>query len=212
MAIDNFSEFLETFGNPAGKDDGNSVFGQFIALARQGKAYGIHFAVTAPRLNALPTPIYSLFTERLTLRLAEQDDYRAIVGAVQSIDEVPGRGYVRVGRDPLEFQIAIAAGDRDGGAVRLAVTEKMHANGGTFPRRDGHALAEPLGDRVGEGGLRRAASRVALDLHEDAGPFDLGLRPRGREDAQEDQARRRQRSHGRTSSGFVASVVVPSPS
>jgi DNA segregation ATPase FtsK/SpoIIIE-like protein len=129
VAIDNFSEFLETFGNPAGKDDGNSVFGQFIALARQGKAYGIHFAVTAPRLNALPTPIYSLFTERLTLRLAEQDDYRAIVGAVQSIDEIPGRGYVRVGRDPLEFQIAIAAGDRDEAGQIISEARQIRALG-----------------------------------------------------------------------------------
>jgi len=114
VAVDNFGEFIETFGDKAQRDDSSSLLGQFIALARQAKAYGLHFVITINRLNALPTPIYSLFTERYTLRLAEVDDYRTIVGgAVPALDEIAGRGYVKVGRQPLEFQIALALGVRD---------------------------------------------------------------------------------------------------
>lgn len=109
IAIDNFSVFIETFGGKGGADDADALLGKFIALVRQAKAYGIHCVITIGRLGALPTPIYSLFTERLTLRLAEADDYRAIVGGpVPVFEETPGRGYVKVGRDPLEFQVALA--------------------------------------------------------------------------------------------------------
>jgi DNA segregation ATPase FtsK/SpoIIIE-like protein len=109
IAVDNFGEFIETFGDQTQSKESDSLLGQFIALARQGKAYGLHFVITANRLNTLSSPIYSLFTERMTLRLADPDDYRAIVGGVGlEIDEIPGRGYVKIGRQPLEFQVAIA--------------------------------------------------------------------------------------------------------
>ncbi len=114
VAVDNFGEYIETFGDKTQRDDSNSLLVQFIALARQAKAYGIHFVITINRLSALPTPIYSLFTERYTLRLAEVDDYRAIIGgAIPAIEEMAGRGYVKIGRQPLEFQIALALGERD---------------------------------------------------------------------------------------------------
>jgi S-DNA-T family DNA segregation ATPase FtsK/SpoIIIE len=109
IAIDNFSVFMETFDDVLAADGADTVLGKFVALVRQAKAYGIHCVITVIRLGALPTPIYSLFTERLTLRLAEADDYRAIVGGpVPAFEETLGRGYVKVGRDPLEFQVALA--------------------------------------------------------------------------------------------------------
>ncbi|MBK8050699.1 MAG: hypothetical protein IPK16_28485 [Anaerolineales bacterium] len=115
IVIDNFGEYLETFGDKSGKDDGNTPVGQFVTLARQAKTYGVYFFITINRLNALPTPIYSLFTERMTLRLPDPDDYRAIVGGgYTEIDEVPGRGAVRVGRQPLDFQVALVTTYEEG--------------------------------------------------------------------------------------------------
>jgi DNA segregation ATPase FtsK/SpoIIIE-like protein len=137
VAVDSFSVFIETFGGKGGMDDSDSLLNKFVALTRQAKAYGIHCVITVNRLGALPTPIYSLFTERLTLRLAETDDYRAIVGgSIPGFEETPGRGYVKVGRDPLEFQVALIIGQADDEAAPLseadtirAMARAMHAQG-----------------------------------------------------------------------------------
>ena len=134
VLIDNFGEYIETFGSRGGQDDGNSLLGRLVALARQAKTYGIHFIISINRLNALPTPIYSLFTERYMLRLSDTDDYRSIVGAgVPEIDEVAGRGYVRIGRQPLEFQVALTSTREQDGKVILTeaqairkVAQQMH--------------------------------------------------------------------------------------
>ncbi len=114
VVIDNFAEFIETFGGGSGKDDEDSLLEALVLLVRQAKPYGLHFVISATRLNVLSSKLYSLFTERLTLRLAGDADYRAIVGGrVAEIDEIPGRGYVKIGRQPLEFQVAIAVGQFD---------------------------------------------------------------------------------------------------
>ncbi|RME69678.1 MAG: hypothetical protein D6784_18010 [Chloroflexi bacterium] len=114
VVIDNFAEFIETFGEGGKKDSEDNLLEAFIFLVRQAKAYGLHFAISVNRLNELSSKLYSLFTERLTLRQANPDDYRAVVGGnIPEIDEIPGRGYVRAGRQPLEFQIALAAGAVD---------------------------------------------------------------------------------------------------
>ncbi|MCP4417168.1 MAG: hypothetical protein GY805_11125, partial [Chloroflexi bacterium] len=114
VVIDNFTEFIETFGNTTGKDDEDSILDVLVSLVRQAKAYGMHFVISATRLNVLTSKLYSLFTERLTLRLSGDGDYRAIVGGrVAEVDEIQGRGYVKVGRQPLEFQVAIPVGTFD---------------------------------------------------------------------------------------------------
>ncbi len=114
VVIDNFAEFIETFGGTGGKDDEDSLLEALVLLVRQAKAYGLHFVISATRLNVLTSKLYSLFTERLTLRLSDSGSYRAIVGGrVSDIDEIPGRGYVQIGRQPLEFQIAIPVGEFD---------------------------------------------------------------------------------------------------
>ncbi|MDJ0754301.1 MAG: FtsK/SpoIIIE domain-containing protein, partial [Ardenticatenaceae bacterium] len=106
VAVDNFVEFRETFGSES--DNVASVLDKFVELARQSKSYGIHFALTASRLNDLPNQMFNVFTERLTLKLTDPMEYRAIIGGGQVSDlaEIPGRGYIKLGRLPLSFQIA----------------------------------------------------------------------------------------------------------
>ncbi len=114
IIIDNFAEFIETFGGGGDKDEEDSLLEAFVLLMRQAKAYGLHFVISVSRLNELSSKLYSLFTERLTLRLSDAGDYRAIVGGnIPEIDETPGRGYVKAGRQPLEFQIAVGVGEFD---------------------------------------------------------------------------------------------------
>lgn len=114
VVIDNIAEYIDTFGNTPQTDTADDLLEAFVDLARQGRSYGIHFIVTASRLNVLSSKLYSLFTERLTLRLANADEYGTIVGSViGEIEEVPGRGVTRVGRQPLSFQVALVPRTKD---------------------------------------------------------------------------------------------------
>lgn len=145
VAIDNIAEYLETFSKSSSKDDKSALVDAFVNLARQGKAYGIHFVITASRLNALSTKMYSLFTERYTLRLSDSGDYPAIVGSqIGDIDEIRGRGYTKVGRHALSFQVAMPPGtgqiDATTGAIRtdanqisqLGAVMQRHMKAGTY--------------------------------------------------------------------------------
>ncbi|MCB0205781.1 MAG: hypothetical protein KDH89_13245, partial [Anaerolineae bacterium] len=147
LAIDNFAEYVETFGNPNNPDDENNLLSALVALARQAKAYGVHIVVTANRFNVLTSKLYSLFTERLTLRLSDAQDYPGIVGGHVEVDEIPGRGMVRVARVPLDFQIAVIPGAVDengkvGGEARIvrALGERMNA----YIAGSEHVYKEPL--------------------------------------------------------------------
>jgi DNA segregation ATPase FtsK/SpoIIIE-like protein len=142
VVIDNFAEFIETFGGKQG-DDENSLLSAFVMLARQGRAYGLHVAITANRLNVLSSKLYSLFTERYTVRLSDADDYSGIVGStVPEIEEIAGRGYTRVGRMALNFQVALAPGAVDeqgqarGEARQIrAIGQRMQTYLAAAPRR-----------------------------------------------------------------------------
>src|SRR5581483_7774879 len=116
VAIDNMSEFLETFGElQAGP---NNLVDALVALIRQSKPYGVHFLITAASLNVITSRMFSLFTERLTLRLSNQEDYASIVGSrVGEMDEIAGRGYVRERRQALTFQVALAGGRNEAGQL-----------------------------------------------------------------------------------------------
>lgn len=108
IVIDNFAEYIDTFGK-AKENDPNNMLEALIALMRQSKSFGVHFIITADRLNVLSSKNFNLFTERLTLRLANADDYSTIVGGrINDVDEIQGRGYVRVEKQALAFQIALA--------------------------------------------------------------------------------------------------------
>ncbi|MEZ4513863.1 MAG: FtsK/SpoIIIE domain-containing protein [Chloroflexota bacterium] len=124
VAIDNFAEYIESFGGANKSDEEDNLLGALVLLVRQAKAYGLHFVISAMRPNELSSKLYSLFTERLTLRLSDSTQYRAIVGGqVTEIDEIPGRGYIRVARQPLEFQIAVATGVIEDGQLQQEVPQ-----------------------------------------------------------------------------------------
>ncbi|MFZ2488088.1 MAG: FtsK/SpoIIIE domain-containing protein [Anaerolineae bacterium] len=118
LVVDNFAEFIETFGNPNEAEDETSALYAFVALARQAKAYGIHILITANRFNVLSNKLFSLFTERLSLRLSDSGDYSSVVGSNTEVEETAGRGVVRAGRVPLSFQVALLPGAVQGEQVR----------------------------------------------------------------------------------------------
>ena len=108
----------------------------------------MHFVITASRLNVLSGKLYSLFTERLTLRLAEPEDYPGIVGGrVGEVEEIPGRGFTRLDRQPLAFQVALPLGVADIPTQARAESAQISAVGDEmqiYLTRAAHKYQEPL--------------------------------------------------------------------
>lgn len=101
VVIDNFAEFREYY------DD---LMSPLISILREARAYGVHFLITADVPNALTGKLYNLISERFTLKLSDPSEYSDIVGrgVPADLSNVPGRGYVRIGNMPLEFQTALS--------------------------------------------------------------------------------------------------------
>lgn len=101
VVVDNFAEFREYY---------EGLMGPFISLVREGRAYGVHFLISADVTNALTGKLFNLITERYTLKLSDSTEYSSVVGrgVPADLSNVPGRGYVRVGNMPLEFQTALS--------------------------------------------------------------------------------------------------------
>jgi hypothetical protein len=179
LVIDNFAEFKENF---EGQMDA------LISIAREGRAYGVHLLVSAEQTNALPGKLYSLFTERITLKLAESTEYAAIVGrGVPGIDDVPGRGFVVVERTPLEFQtalpVAVTAEEEAKGlddTTKLAMLAQVLSNAWTGPRPEGIDILRsiiPLRSILPSVGADRIQTILGLeDLDLEPALVDLPLR------------------------------------
>jgi DNA segregation ATPase FtsK/SpoIIIE, S-DNA-T family len=99
VIVDNFAEFRENF---------DTRMPLLTSLVREGLANGMHFIVTGEQTGAVPNRLFSLFTERLTLKLADASEYSSVVGrGVPGIEEIQGRGFLAMDRRPLEFQTCI---------------------------------------------------------------------------------------------------------
>ena len=180
--IDNFAEFKENYEN---------LMDKMISVAREGRAYGVHLVVTAEQTSALPGKLYSLFTERITLKLADATEYANVVGrGVPGLDDIPGRGFVAVERSPLEFQTALPVGitveeEAEGldENTKLSMLAQLMRNAWQGERPEGidilrsiiplKSLLPPLG--TGDGRIETIIGVEDLDLK----PSRLDLQLRG---------------------------------
>jgi type VII secretion EssC-like protein len=173
VVIDNFAEFRENY---------ESQMETLISLARDGRAYGIHFVITGEQPGALPGKLYNLITERLTLKLADASDYSNIVGrGVPGITDVPGRGFVSIERSPLELQVALpvsispedeAEGIED--ADKLAALASAMRAAWTGARPQGIDILRPI---IPLKSLQPAPGRGASRFEPIIGVEDLDLQP-----------------------------------
>jgi type VII secretion protein EccCb len=118
VVMDNFAEFREYY---------EGLLGPFISLVREGRAYGVHFLITADVTNALTGKLFNLITERYTLKLSDATEYSSVVGrgVPADLSNVPGRGFVRVGNMPLEFQTALTFNPDENDPDNMAKLSKM---------------------------------------------------------------------------------------
>ena len=104
LMIDKFALFKGEYEQLGLVDD-------LIALAAQGRQYGIYLVLTADRPNDVPHRLQGLFDTRLVLRLTDDNDSLALMGRRDAgaipIDN-PGRGYQLLNEQGwLEFQTAL---------------------------------------------------------------------------------------------------------
>ncbi|HCS40070.1 MAG TPA: hypothetical protein DIW44_10870 [Anaerolineaceae bacterium] len=118
VVIDNFAEFKEYY---------EGLMDPFISLVRESRAYGVHFLISADLPNSLSGKLYNLITERFTLKLSDPSEYADIVGrgVPADLSGVPGRGYVRIGNMPLEFQTALTFTPEEGDQGGLGKMSKF---------------------------------------------------------------------------------------
>lgn len=118
VVIDNFAEFKEYY---------DGLMGPLISLARESRAYGVHFLISADLPNALTGKLYNLITERFTLKLSDPSEYGEVVGrgVPADLSPIPGRGYARLGSTPLEFQTALTFAPDEGDPDGLAKINRM---------------------------------------------------------------------------------------
>ena len=118
VVMDNFAEFKEYY---------EGLMGPLISLVRESRAYGVHFLISADSPTALTGKLYNLITERFTLKLSDVSEYSDVVGrgVPADLSTVPGRGYVRVGSMPLEFQTALTFTPEENDSDGLAKISRM---------------------------------------------------------------------------------------
>ncbi|MCA9892285.1 MAG: hypothetical protein KC615_04845 [Anaerolineae bacterium] len=98
VVLDNYAQFRTEY------EDNIDIF---TTLVRDSQSAGVFFVITADQTTTVGK-LFNLLPERITLRLADDGEYSGIVGrGANPVEEIPGRGLVRVERMPLELQVAL---------------------------------------------------------------------------------------------------------
>jgi DNA segregation ATPase FtsK/SpoIIIE-like protein len=116
VAVDNFAEFTESY---------EDLVPELMAMVRDGRSLGIYFVVATGAPNDLRGKLYNLFGQRVVFTMSDPSAYVDIVGrGALSLDNVPGRGLIGIGGQPLEFHVAtpVIKGQKD---PYLYISERM---------------------------------------------------------------------------------------
>lgn len=98
LVIDNLAEFREHYQDQVEP---------LITLAREGRTYGLHLVISVDQAAAVPEQLVEYITDRLVLRMADENAYTQLVGRGELVPaEIAGRGLVRRNRQMLECQVA----------------------------------------------------------------------------------------------------------
>ena len=108
ILFDGFGGFQKTYGE--GSADLYALHSALVRVMAEGRAVGIHFAVTIGRANAMPNAVASAFPRRLVLRQPNEDAYLDLGVPRDILDpsSPPGR-CLQVGK-PQELQLATLGG------------------------------------------------------------------------------------------------------
>ncbi len=108
VLLDGFSTFRGEYDSGLQR---LAVWEQFQRLANEGRAVGIHFAVTADRLLAIPPAIQGSFQQRMVLRMPNEDAYLSIGVPRDILDPSSPPGRCLNVDFPNELQLAVLGRD-----------------------------------------------------------------------------------------------------
>jgi S-DNA-T family DNA segregation ATPase FtsK/SpoIIIE len=156
-------------------NDKSRWFDMLVGIANDGRPVGVHLLLSADRPSAVPSALGSAIQTRVTLRMADTNDY-AILGVPTDVlraSSPPGRGLLR----GAEIQVAMLGTEPDVGSQAAAVRRFAAAMG-----RAGVAPAPPvrtLEDRVPQASLcdEHGGLPVLGKGSDDLGPYPFD--PRG---------------------------------
>lgn len=108
VLIDGFGIFREEYDSGLGRQ---ATFARFQRLMSEGRAAGIHFAITADRAGAMPTFMAGSFQKRIVLRMPDQDAYLSLNVPKDVLDPNSPPGRSMDTDEPNELQLAILGRD-----------------------------------------------------------------------------------------------------
>ncbi|MCW1969756.1 MAG: FtsK/SpoIIIE domain-containing protein [Anaerolineae bacterium] len=151
VVVDNAIEF---------KEAQEKYLGELIALVRDSRSFGVSFVVTGSLYNDVPSKLFTVLSQRITLTQADPSDYAMIFNRrTMRINDVPGRGLAveMIGEDPvpLEFQTAVPL---DPHAYERLLTEEQARRG------EGEDGTGRIDDKTMAGLLRRASEETQRNL------------------------------------------------
>lgn len=171
LLVDGFSAFRNAYEvGPLSR-----VFDQLVALAADGRPVGVHIALSADRLGAVPAALSGTVQRKLALRLSNEMDEAMLNVPRDGFGDgaPPGRGFI----DGTEIQVAVLGGSSDIAAQASAISRLAESM-----RRAGAPEApaiERLPERVDLASLPPLANdRPTFGLADDTlGP--IGFEPSG---------------------------------
>ncbi len=108
VLLDGFQTFRSDYDSGLQRQ---KIYGQFQQIANEGRAVGVHIAMTADRAMAVPNAIMGAFQHRVVMRQADEDGYMtlSVPKDVLSPSSPPGRCMNAL--DPNELQLAVLGRD-----------------------------------------------------------------------------------------------------
>jgi len=121
VVIDKIAVLREEFRDGHGGDE---IIDDLIRIARLGRPFGVHLALSADRAPDLTYRLLSLMETRIALRLPELHDYTDLLGARVSApipQHLPGRALIaHPDYGPLDLHIALPGLESEGAASDTA--------------------------------------------------------------------------------------------
>lgn len=113
LLLDGFGTFRTDYEGVVGRD---AYYGLFQRLLADGRAVGVHVAMTADRPNSVPSSVGASFQKRIVLRQTDDDAYYALGVARDVLSPTSPPGRAIDGVTGQELQVAIL-----GTSMNLAV-------------------------------------------------------------------------------------------
>lgn len=105
LLVDGYPMFRTEYEGIVGRSESYEIFQRVMT---DGRALGIHVALSADRGQSVPTSLQALIQERVVLRMADTDGYAALGVPRDVLDSESGPGRAII--DGLEAQIAVIGG------------------------------------------------------------------------------------------------------